>query len=87
MILAFFTLDFIKKHFRYQFLVKGDVCIAFDRKDESLKVIGVKGCATIPLTKTMEQQIREQVEAQMAKKVKSGLLNKPVTPDEDEAEE
>jgi hypothetical protein len=76
LVVVFFTLEWLKDHHRYEFLVKGDVCIAFDHKEEALKVIGVKGCISIPVTKTMEQQMREQIEAELAKKVQSGQLRK-----------
>lgn len=69
LIVGFFTLDFLKTYTRYEFLVKGDVCIAFDRQEDALKVIGVDGCMTIPLTKTMEQKMREKIEEEVAQKL------------------
>jgi hypothetical protein len=74
LIIGFFTLEWLKDYKRYEFLVKGDVCIAFDHKEDALKVIGVKGCVTVPLTKTMEQKMREKIETELSKKVRKGLL-------------
>ncbi|MDR1208664.1 MAG: hypothetical protein LBJ89_04925 [Holosporales bacterium] len=74
LVIGFFTLEWLKNYKRYEFLVKGDVCIAFDHQEDALKVIGIKGCVTIPLTKTMEQQMRERIENELTKKVKKGLL-------------
>jgi hypothetical protein len=82
LVIVFFSLEWLKNYHRYEFLVKGDVCVAFDRKEEALKVIGIKGCVSIPVTKTMEQQMREQIEAELAKKVKHGQVNK--MPDDEE---
>ncbi|MDR1597969.1 MAG: hypothetical protein LBR89_03470 [Holosporales bacterium] len=84
LIVAFFTLELANRHMRYEFLVKGDVCIAFDRKEETLKVIGIKGCISIPLNKTPEQQIREQVEAELGKQAKKGLVHKSNDADDNE---
>lgn len=69
----FFGLDFIRKYFRYEFLVKGDICIAFDHQESSLKVIGPSGCATVPLNKTDEQKMREQIEQEVNQKLQTSL--------------
>ncbi|MDR2464159.1 MAG: hypothetical protein LBD36_00880 [Holosporales bacterium] len=76
LVIAFFSLTLIETNTRYQFLVKGDVCIAFDRKESALKIIGASGCITIPLIKTAEQQMRELIEADVSKKIQKGLLGK-----------
>lgn len=73
LLISFFVLDFFKIYTRYEFLVKGDVCLAFDRKEDALKVIGINGCVTVPMTKTMEQKMREQIEAEVSQKIQSGL--------------
>lgn len=73
LVVFFFTMDFIKEHFRYEFLVKGDVCIAFDHKELSIKVVGPTGCATVPINKTEEQKMREQIEAEVNKKIQTSL--------------
>jgi hypothetical protein len=80
LVAGFFILDLVKSYARYEFLVKGDVCIAFDRKEKSLKVVGINGVVTIPFLKTTEQQMREQIEAEVSKKIKKGLLSGVASP-------
>ncbi|MDR0631309.1 MAG: hypothetical protein LBF66_01925 [Holosporales bacterium] len=79
-----YTLEWIRSYKRYEFLVKGEVCIAYDHKEEALKVIDAKGCVTIPLTKTMEQEMRERLKSELTKEVKRGLLQGPKDADGEE---
>ncbi|MDR0632546.1 MAG: hypothetical protein LBF84_00175 [Holosporales bacterium] len=70
---GFFILDFLRNYTRYDFLVKGEVCIALDRKEDAIKVIGVNGCVTVPLTKTDEQKMRDKIETELGEKMQAEL--------------
>jgi hypothetical protein len=58
---GFFILDFFRQYTRYEFLVTGDTCIALDRKENVIKVIGDSGCVVVPLTETTEEKIRKKI--------------------------
>jgi hypothetical protein len=70
---GFFTLDFLKRYTRYDFLVKGDVCIALDRQEDAIKVVSVSGCLSIPLTKSVEDKMRDQLEIELSNKIQAEL--------------
>ncbi|MDR3285665.1 MAG: hypothetical protein LBS83_03210 [Holosporales bacterium] len=70
---GFFVLDFFKTYTRYNFLVKGEVCIALDRKEDAIKVVGVSGCVSIPLTKSVEEKMRDKIENEVSEKLKAEL--------------
>lgn len=69
----FFSLDYAKKRCRYDFLVKGEVCIIFDHQEDSLKVVGPTGCVTVPINKSEQQKMREQIENEMGHKIQDSL--------------
>lgn len=73
LLFGFFSLDFLRTYTRYEFLVKGDVCIAFDRREDALKIIGATGCVTVPMSKSMEQKMREQIEAEVGQKLSAAV--------------
>lgn len=70
LLIGWFVLDFFRGYTRYDFLVKGDVCIALDRQADALKVVNMDGCIVIPLTKTPEQEMQEKVEREMREKLR-----------------
>lgn len=64
---------FFDKQLRYKFLVTGDVCIAWDKKEDSLKVVGVNGLVSIPMTKSPEEKMRTQIESELAKELQATM--------------
>lgn len=73
LVLGFFSLDFLKDCTRYEFLVKGDVCVAFDRREEALKFVDAHGCTTVPLRRTEEDLLRERTERIITRRVQEEL--------------
>lgn len=71
LIIGWFLLDFFKTYTRYEFVVKGDVCIALDRQENVLKVVGSTGCISIPMTQTVEDQMRNQIEQELTQKMQT----------------
>ena len=69
----FFSLDYAKKRWRYDFLVKGEVCIMFDHQEDTLKVVGPTGCVTVPINKSEQQKMREQIENEVGQKIQESL--------------
>lgn len=74
LIAIYFMIDSFKHYTRYDFLVSGDTCIALDRDEDSLKVISSEAVINIPLTKTLKQQMREDVEADLIKDLQTAAL-------------
>lgn len=73
LVLGFFGLDFLKDYTRYEFLVRGEVCIAFDRQAEAIKVVNENGCVTIPMRRTAEDELRDRTEQMVTQRVQAEL--------------
>lgn len=73
LVLGFFGLDFLKDYTRYEFLVRGDVCIAFDRQAEALKIVDENGCVTVPMRRTAEDALRDRTEQMVTQRVQAEL--------------
>lgn len=85
--IGFFTLDFLKDYTRYDFLVKGDMCIAFDRKEEAIKIVDANGCIVVPMHRSAEEALRDRVGNDVQRRVRSELRRKAAQPVEDEEED
>lgn len=73
LVIGFFGLDFLRDYTRYDFLVKGDVCIAFDRREEAIKIVDSNGCVTVPVRRTAEDLLRERTERMVNQRVQAEL--------------
>lgn len=80
LVVFFFSMDYVKKRFRYEFLVKGEVCIAFDHEDNTLKVVGPTGCATVAINKTEKEKMREQIENEVGQEIQNSLAQAGAMP-------